>query len=69
MIFNKLVLPPPEFPSITTNSPCLIEREAPLKAATPYNPNKYVLWILSPLIMYSPHLHLHYLIILLLDID
>lgn len=53
-ILSKLVFPPPELPKIITNYPCFIERETPLKAATPYNPKRYVLWILSPFIIYSP---------------
>ena len=36
-ILSKLVFPPPELPKIITNYPCFIERETPLKAATPYN--------------------------------
>lgn len=43
MMLSKLVFPPPEFPRIITNYPCLIFTVTPLRAATPSNPNRYVL--------------------------
>jgi len=49
-ILSRLVFPPPELPRMMTNSPCLMLTETPRRAATPYNPKRYVLWRLSPLI-------------------
>ena len=48
IMFKRLVLPPPELPRMITNYPYLILTVPPLKAATPYNPNRYVLCISYP---------------------
>ena len=45
MIFNMVVLPPPEVPNIVKNSPFFTFKDTPLKAGTPSIPIKYVLCI------------------------
>ncbi len=37
-----IILPPPDLPNITMNSPRFIVTDTPRNAGTPSNPNKYV---------------------------
>jgi len=40
MMFSRLVFPPPEFPRMMTNYPCLMLTVTPLRAATPSSPKR-----------------------------
>lgn len=43
MMFNIVVLPPPDVPKIVQNSPLLMFKFTPQSAYTPSRPSKYVL--------------------------
>lgn len=51
IMLSRVVFPPPDVPKTVINSPSLMVRLTPLRAGTPSNPRRYVLWTLTSLMI------------------